>query len=349
MRCRLWALILVAVIIISTAAFLSFYPASGPKASGLGVPVGAFLYLWYGNATGGVGGLGSPGWNSSTYPGGGAVVDTPAIGYYVSDSNATFQWQVKEMQSAGISFALISWWGPSRTGEAGAINKATLDFFRYLKGTNSAFKAAIMVDAFEGGNNLNESTLNSVYDYVFSQFASTYSNWYFSWEGHPLLLFFNPIYPQTNDTRFTVRTIGNRPNPVDWQFWNAPVSFFQSQLQPGVDAANDIGNPFISSDGEVTIVPRIDSYYNNRSGYQEGYLRFDPTLQLGLYQAEWNFVLNHRSEVKLVLIYSWNEYHERSTIEPHVDGTSSVPSTYLLNLTASFTSQLEKGAGAPGL
>ncbi len=325
------------VVIVSVAAFLSFYPVEPvPGTEGLNVPVGTFLYLWYGNATAGVGGLGSPGWNSSTYPGGGAVVDTPAIGYYVSDSNATFQWQVKEMQSAGIGFAVISWWGPSRTGEAGAIDKATLDFFRFLKGTNSTFKAAVMVDTFDGGNNLNESTLSSVYNYVYSQFASTYSDWYFSWEGHPLLLFFNPIYPQTNDTRFTVRTIGNRPNPVDWLFWSAPGGFFQSQLQPGVDAANDIGNPLISSDGEVTIVPRIDSYYNNRSGNQEGYLRFDPALQLGLYQAEWSFVISHRSQVKLVLIYSWNEYHERSAIEPHYDGTSAEGYSYLLNVTAAY-------------
>ena len=329
------------IIIVSVVAFLSFYPVeSGPGTGGLNVPVGAFLYLWYGNATSGVGGLGSPGWNSSTYPGGGSVVDTPAIGYYVSDSNATFQWQVNGMRSAGITFAVISWWGPSRTGEAGAINKATLDFLRFLKGTNSDFKAAIMVDAFEGGNNLNESTLTSVYDYVYSQFASTYSNWYFSWEGHPLLLFFNPIYPQSNDTRFTERTIGNRPNPVDWQFWNAPGTFFNSQLQPGVDAANDIGSPFISPDGEVTITPRIDSYYNNRSGFQQGYLRFDSTLQLGLYSYEWNYVLSHEAGVKLVLVYSWNEYHERSAIEPHTDVTSPVPMTYLLNLTASFISQL---------
>ena len=341
MRRKLWALILIVIIIVSVATFLSFYSVeSGPGAGGLNVPVGAFFYLWYGNATSGVGGLGSPGWNSSTYPGGGSVVDTPAIGYYVSDSNATFQWQVNGMRSAGISFAVISWWGPSRTGEAGAINKAALDFFKFLKGTNSDFKVAIMVDSFEGGNNLNESALSSVYDYVFSQFASTYSNWYFSWEGHPLLLFFNPIYPQTNDARFTERTIGNRPNPVDWQFWNAPGAFFNSQLQPGVDATNDIGNPFISSDGEVTITPRIDSYYNNRTGYQEGYLRFDPALQQGLYQKEWDYVLDHRSEVKLVLVYSWNEYHERSAIEPNFNHASNHTDSYLLNLTRSYVASL---------
>ena len=84
------------------------------------------------------------------------------------------------------------------------------------------------------------------------------------------------------------------------------------------------------------ITPRIDSYYNNRSGYQEGYLRFDPTLQLGLYQAEWSFVISHRSQVKLVLIYSWNEYHERSAIEPHYDGTSAEGYSYLLNVTAAY-------------
>jgi len=115
-----------------------------------------------------------------------------------------------------------------------------------------------------------------------------------------------------------------------------------------VNASNDIGDPYISPDGEVTVVPRIDSYFGNASGYQQGYLRFDSTLQLGLYCYEWNYLLSHKGEVKLVLIYSWNEYHERSAIEPHADGTSPMASNYLLNLTASFVSQLEQGTGATG-
>jgi hypothetical protein len=305
------------------------------------IPVGAVLYLWYGNASTGTGGLGSPGWNSSISPGGGVVVDQPTIGYYVSDSNETFAAQISEMQSAGISFAVVSWWGPSSTGENGAINKATLDLFRYLAATRSDFKVAIMVDAYEGDSNLSASQFAQDYNYVSSTFVQPFGQWYFDWQRKPLLMFFNPIIPNNPyNPNYTIRSIGNRPNPTQWTFWDAPASYLNSQAGSGVNATNDEGNPVISSDGEVTIVPRIDSYHN--AGSQGGsYLRFDPTLATGLYSEQWSYVL--RSQVKLVIIYSWNEYYERSEIEPHYDYTNSTVSpSYLLDLTSRYTSNLNQ-------
>lgn len=53
------------------------------------------------------------------------------------------------------------------------------------------------------------------------------------------------------------------------------------------------------------------------------------------------FVLSHENQVKLVFINSFNEYHERSEVEPHYDFTdSTVSPTYLLNLTALYTQEL---------
>ena len=301
------------------------------------IPIGVISYLWYGNATSGIGGLGSPGWNSTSCPGGGAVIDRPNIGFYVSDSNQTFRTEIGEMQDAGISFIVVSWWGPSSTGETGAINKAVADLFRYLQSSNSDMKAAIMVDAFPEDCNgtIPNVPFSQVYTYVQNNFVTPYDKWYFQWEGKPLLLFFNPLQPGTN-ANFTVRTIGNRPNPVDWSFWDATENFSQGEGGTGVNMSNEVGDPYVSPDGEVTVVPRIDSYFNYAAGYQSGYLRFDDDLTLGLYQYEWNYVLGHSSEVKLVLIYSWNEYHERTAIEPHVDGNSTSSENYLLNMTERY-------------
>jgi hypothetical protein len=328
------AVVLILVLAVAIGAFILTREPT--------IPVGAVLYLWYGNATTGMGGLGSPGWNSTSSPGGGSIVDQPSMGYYVSDSNSTFKTQISEMQSAGITFAIVSWWGASSTGENGAINKATLDLFRYLKATGSHFEVAVMVDAYEGSStNLTASQFNQDYAYISSTFVSPFSQWYFNWLGKPLLLFFNPVNPShPDDTYYTVRTLGNSPNKVQWTFWDAPSSFLVSQAGSGVNAANDEGNPVVSSDGEVTIVPRIDSYYN--AGQQGGsYLRFDPTLASGLYSEQWSYVITHRSQVQLVLIYSWNEYHERSEIEPHTDYTNTtVGPSYLLGLTVHYASSL---------
>ena len=112
-----------------------------------------------------------------------------------------------------------------------------------------------------------------------------------------------------------------------------------------MNMTNDEGNPVVSSDGEVTIIPRVDSYYNYLSGYQGGYLRFDASLQLGLYSYEWNFVLSHRNEARLVLIYSWDEFHEKTAVEPYIDGSSSSPADYLLNMTSRFIDMLETPSG----
>jgi hypothetical protein len=334
-------LLIIVMILLSTASVFVYVQTGPPSAStaasstrGESVPVGAVLYLWYGNETTGTGGLGSPGWNSTSCPGGGAVVDAPSAGYYVSDSNATFRRQVSEMQGAGISFAVVSWWGPSASGEAGAVNKATLDLFRFLEATDSSFKVAIMVDAFTTACGLPSLPMTSVEDYVQRTFVGPFGRWYFGWQGRPLLLFFNPLQPGS-DANFTVRTIGNRPNAVDWTFWDASANFSEPQGGTGVNMSNDVGDPQISSDGEVTVVPRIDSYYNYLFHYQAGYLRFDPTLRLGLYRYEWNYVLSHRSDVKLVLIYSWNEYHERTEIEP-----AGATGAYLLNLTSRYANML---------
>ncbi|MDE1854067.1 MAG: hypothetical protein KGI38_10050 [Thaumarchaeota archaeon] len=342
MRRRFWAVLVAALLVVTLVAAIYGNRHERP-------PVGAVLYLWYGGPNQDSG-LGTPGWNSSTYPGGGTIVDQPTIGYYSSDDNETFAWQVSQMQKAGFSFAVISWWGPSTLGESGAINKATHDFFAYLKSNGSTFKAAIMIDAYNGTHGLSNPSLASDYDYIYNNFVTPFGKWYFDWPG-PLLMTFNPVTPLDNDSRFTSKEIGNYAcepidtcaahslnQKLDWIFWDTPAQYFVGQ-GGSYNATNDEGPPVISSDGEVTLVPRIDSYYDQ--GYQNGsFLRFDPSLSKGLYQEQWGYVLSHSSSVKLVIIYSWNEYHERTAIEPHIDFTANINSTYLSNLTSYYASKL---------
>jgi len=371
------AVLLVATLAVGLAAALYLLPIGSPgtvtssssstlSSSSTGshpnstIPVGGVYYLWYGNITTGTGGLGSPGWDSHSCPGGGVAVDQPNIGYYVSDSNQTFQTQIAEMRSAGLSFAVVSWWGPFTAGEAGAVNKATLDLFRYLKGTNSTFKVAIMIDSFETSCGLPTAPMSQVYDYIQSTYALPFSQWYFDWQGKPLLMVFNTgdrtFAPLYNDTRFTSKLIGNYacvpvetcPNhslnqALNWVWWDAPAQYFQGQGGT-YNVTNDEGQPVISADGEVTIVPRTDSYFDR--AYQNGsYLRFDASLTEGLYEEQWNYVLSQRSSIHLVIIYSWNEYHERTAIEPHVDGNNTLPEGYLLSVTARYDGMLDPSGG----
>ena len=52
-------------------------------------------------------------------------------------------------------------------------------------------------------------------------------------------------------------------------------------------------------------------------------MRFDWNMSMGVYCSEWNYVTANRATVNLVLLYGWNEYHERTELEPHTDFTAS--------------------------
>jgi hypothetical protein len=191
--------ILLALVLLCLVALAAFYsPVFQTKDAESGqIPVGAVLYLWYGYDSIGLGGRDSLGWNvtGSNSTGGYAVVDEPVKGYYVSDSNSTFSYQVQQMELAGLSYAVVSWWGNASSGRNGAVNNATLDLFKFLKENNSNFKIALMVDAYS--DNLSKSSFFGDFNYVYDNFVEPYGNWYFDWQGKPLLLFLARLFQAT--------------------------------------------------------------------------------------------------------------------------------------------------------
>ncbi|MCL5069183.1 MAG: hypothetical protein M1368_12655 [Thaumarchaeota archaeon] len=52
--------------------------------------------------------------------------------------------------------------------------------------------------------------------------------------------------------------------------------------------------------------------------------------------------MSHRSSVKLVTIYTWSEYHDRTEIEPHFDYTYNGSAYYLLNQTSNYVTKLNE-------
>ncbi|MGP8057021.1 MAG: hypothetical protein ACLP9K_05435 [Nitrososphaerales archaeon] len=306
------------------------------------IPVGAFLYEWYGyNVTSGkwTGGLGTSHWNTTidgvlqplTI-----VKDEPSIGYYASDDNATLAWQLSNMQKAGISVIIVSWWGVGNDSGGGnnakldaAINNATLNFFRYVESTKSHwnFHIAIMVEPFNS-TDLSASDYSNLYNYIENNFYHPFSGITFYWQGKPLLLSFNapwggrlPALPARS--MFSYRLEGGVPNPVDWYFWEG--GGFNDSSGGTAQIQNYESAPRISPDGEVGAIWRYDDYYlwngTVGPGGRPGYMRFDLDGSQGMCNYEWNYIIQHRSEINLVLLYSWNEYHERSALEPHEDFT----------------------------
>jgi len=278
------------------------------------ITVAAYYYVWYGR------GLGGRHWNDSVL---GAVVDEPAIGYYSSMNLTAVEWQLRMIRGAGIDVLFISWWGPGSYED-----RAAQKVFKLLP--RYGLKAAIMVEPFLGSGlaaaltRYGPSFWARVLPYIARNFILKYRNTYFRLDGKPLILTYAPVgllyLPRTGKYVFRVvathvdllKALGLR---ADWDLW-------PDYLAPWVRPRASISLR-VRVDGYVAVTPRFDRascVAGMTKGPQCG-LALDPNYTLGAYVMEWEWVLKHRSSVRIVAIYSWNEYHERSEIEPHHDAT----------------------------
>lgn len=303
------------------------------KATGLdenNVSVGVFFYVWYGyNQTSHTwtGGDGTSHWNDG---GAGIVLDYPIFGYYNSYNNDTLKEQIGLMKSSGIDFIVISWWGVSHYTD-----NASKNVFKFLLGNGIDFKACFIVEPYEGIN------YTQVYNYIYSNYVQPYNIWYMKFEGKPLIFFFNPIYEGFyKDERFNVFVVGNPPNDVDVIFWKGMDCLDAYGGFTHIEYYS--GKPVINYEGIVSIVPRYDDKALYDAGSRSTFMQFDRLLTKNLYGKEWNFVIQNKDSIKMVLIYSWNEYHERTAIEPLYDYTTGKSQYYLLNLTKYYVKQFRE-------
>jgi hypothetical protein len=75
-----------------------------------------------------------------------------------------------------------------------------------------------------------------------------------------------------------------------------------------------VGNPEVASDGVVCIIPRYDDYALYLAGSRPHYMRFG--VNTPLWDKELAFA---KANAKIIIITSWNEYHERTFIEGRND------------------------------
>ena len=326
--------IAIAVLLIVSLAGLVYHESSEQNTT---IPVGVFYYAWY-NGTGSSICPNQGHWNSSTNSNW-AVEDTPLIGFYNSCDAEVVYKQLSEMTIAGINFIIVSWWGmpPYDGGQKASVNAAVETLYKVANASFPNIKIVIMVEGFNESGTYN---FNSIKAYIYSNFYNAYPNerFFLNNSTRPLLCWWNApnmtglnqtpnwtnINAIHNDTMFEDKILGQSLNYVDWYAWR-PCSVDSNETPV-----------FNKNDGVVVIEPRYDGSHIG----QGANAAFDLAYSQGLYDAQWNYVLSHRNSIKCVLIYSWNEYHERSQIEP-CDQSFNVNPYYCYDKTIANINQLE--------
>lgn len=259
------------------------------------IKVGFYYYVWYGK------GLGGRHWNDSDVA---TVVDEPILGYYSSQENSTIKQHLDWFKEMNVSFLIISWWGPDSYEDI-----STKIIFSLVKQYDYPIEIAIMVEAYNWSGIYD---FNAICDYINSTYAVPYASNFMKLEGLPLVCFFNDNInmTRTEDNRTAIRSVaGVTPRIVghsDYVDWWAG------------EAANhtEAPQPKLSRDGFVGILPSYDDTHlpnNTNTTYDINYTE-------DLYRKQWEEALdlNNGTGVNFVGIYSWNEYHERSAVEPHI-------------------------------
>ena len=256
--------------------------------------------------------------------------DTPVLGLYNSSHLSVIGRHLAWLRDLGIDCLFISWWGPGHFTD-----RVAQRIFELLP--SYGLKAAILVEPYQGDEKpeaYNSTWWNGTLAYLKENYIDRYPEAYLRLEGKPLVLAFNPIGlaydPRPDFPEYAVRIVGNDIDNARYQDWD---------LWPDYDTSLT-GELRVRRDGYVALAPRYDdTHFRNETGKA-----LDPDLSRGWYKRQWEWVLENRDQVGIIAIYSWNEFHERSAIEPHNDATAVERDPYYLyNLTLYYIDLLRSG------
>ena len=156
-----------------------------------------------------------------------------------------------------------------------------------------------------------------------------YSSVYYNDTTKPLICFFNDKKLTDNGTipldgRFNTVLVGQSPY-VQWVYTDLDYYVQQSRV------------PYTN---ETSVTPRFDD-----SRYRTPSCVVDANLTQGIYDQEWKNAIQLWKDGKIdtIIITSWNEYVERTEIEPHYDKTANNTDPYFLyNKTKDYINQIQQ-------
>ncbi len=158
---------------------------------------------------------------------------------------------------------------------------------------------------------------NNLYNQVYNYFVAPYSSLYYFKDGKPLVCFYNdgahsPGLANNGDvptdSRFTRIIVGEEPY-TEWAYTDLVRS--------------------VSRENQESVTPRFDE---SRLANRPAKTKVDPRLDLGIYDQQWQNAIQQWKEgkVETILISTWNEFYERTAIEPLFDATATNNDPYFL-------------------
>jgi hypothetical protein len=308
-----WPLIGIVLILLILLGPVLIFPRKATSTPSIGV----YSYPWY---------MGD--WSSQHEN----CRDTPYLGGYNSANLSVIDQHISWFRQLGIDFIVLSWWGKNSPSD----NNTKLILNQITK-NHADIQFFIMVEPFGKGwleaynSSTEEYNFTLIYDYIYNNYISEFQQNTFKLEGKPTIGFYdNGTFAKNvvpNDNRFSLRLIGNQPDD-DWEY--------------------QVPNPVLSDqpvcrDGEISVCPRYDA-----NGWLE-----DANYTEGLYDAQWEKAINEAKQgnAKIITIISWNEYSERTQIEPTYDTTSAFKENpfYLFGKTQAYIKSLKSEPAENGV
>lgn len=294
---RKWLIAIVLCIVVVSAVFAYEIidwnkPKSLPK-------IGMFYYVWY-----------NP--NDSTSWEEPKIADKPVLGFYDSSNLTVISQQLLAIYGLGVDFLVISWWG-FYDNYGNFTDNAALQVFSLghewvfnAVEEMSKLKFAIMVEPFNKTGSSYDYA--GIYNHIYNEYVVPYSSDYYNNNGKPLICFFNdenltPNGTIPQDERFNVVIVGQS----DYAQW------IYTDLNCYVKPKH------IPLTNQTSVTPRFDD-----SRVRNPNCTVDSNLTQDVYDREWENATQLWKEGKIdtILITSWNEYPERTAIEPHYDATA---------------------------
>lgn len=283
--------------------------------------VGIYVHTWY-----------DPTYASNWgYP---KIIDKPVLGYYNSCDPNVIATQLTEIGNLGVDYVMLNWMGPGTFSD-----NVTGEWFRVAYENVSRVKLAMMVEPFNESGSYNYT---AIYDRAYELYSAYESVQFLQKDEYdnltPVIFLYNGVvltgeagvdYPRyTNDPRLVEMTVGHR-SYVD--FWYDDVH--QNYVPPATPWGR-----------QISVLPRFDDYWQWKMGLHDHTDTVDQDLDEGLYASQWERAINfsRRGMVDFVNIATWNEYPERTAIEPHYDNTAwNTDPYYLYNLTREYIADLK--------